>query len=118
MRPHIDGDYHIKFKAEALPLKEGLGGIACSTPIMSSSTWRARSERPHVDGALAQALPALRRPWEKDERAELVSGTIVEEVLQDIGELDFGKRMRAKCNVALWRNRGDHARWSASSPSR
>ena len=44
---------------------------------------------------IAQALPALQSiPWEKDERAELVGGTIVEEVLQDIGVLDFGNRMR------------------------
>ena len=27
VRPQIFGDYRIKFKAEALPLKDGLGGI-------------------------------------------------------------------------------------------
>jgi hypothetical protein len=36
------------------------------------------------------------------------SSTIVEEVLQDIGIIDFGDRMSAKANVALWRARGDH----------
>ena len=30
-------------------------------------------------------------------------------MLQDIGELDFGNRMAAMCNVALWRSRGDHS---------
>ena len=34
---------------------------------------------------------------------------IVEEVLQDIGVLDFGNRMSSMCNVALWRGRGDHS---------
>jgi len=29
-------------------------------------------------------------------------------VLQDIGIIDFGNRMSAKANVALWRARGDH----------
>jgi hypothetical protein len=38
----------------------------------------------------------------------LVSDAIVEEVLQDIGVLDFGDGMTAKANVALWRARGDH----------
>jgi hypothetical protein len=32
----------------------------------------------------------------------------VEEVLQDVGIIDFGNRMSAKANVALWRARGDH----------
>ena len=54
-----------------------------------------------------QALAALKTS--DTERVELVNQTIVEEVLQDIGEVDFGNRMRAMCNVALWRNRGDHA---------
>jgi len=55
-------------------------------------------------------LPALEAIRESPgERIELVSGTIVEEVLQDIGVLDFGKGMTAVANVALWRNRGDHA---------
>ena len=34
--------------------------------------------------------------------------TIVEEVLQDLGELDFGKGITAKSNASLWRQRGDH----------
>ena len=34
--------------------------------------------------------------------------TVVEEVLQDIAMLDFGKGIRAKANVSLWRSRGDH----------
>jgi hypothetical protein len=44
---------------------------------------------------------------EPGEKVEIVS-TIVEEGLQDIGIIDFGNRMSAKANVALWRARGDH----------
>ena len=33
---------------------------------------------------------------------------IVEEVLLELGQLDFGKGVIAKCNVALWRTRGEH----------
>jgi hypothetical protein len=42
------------------------------------------------------------------EKIELVSDTIVEELLQDLGMLDFGDGMTAKANVTLWRVRGDH----------
>jgi hypothetical protein len=42
------------------------------------------------------------------EKFELVSNMIVEEVLQDIGILDFGEGIVAGANVALWRVRGDH----------
>jgi hypothetical protein len=111
MRPHINGDYRIKFKAEALPLKDELGGMRMlyshnaefhlDSAIMSD---RMSMER------IAEALPALHAiPWEKNQRAELVGGMIVEEVLQDIGVLDFGNRMTAMANVALWRGRGDHS---------
>lgn len=38
----------------------------------------------------------------------LVSEAIVEEVLLKLGELDFGKGQVGKCDVALWRTRGEH----------
>jgi len=59
---------------------------------------------------VAHALPALARlQRSKDEKVALVNHTIVEEVLQDVGLLDFGKDTIAKASVALWRERGDHA---------
>ena len=42
------------------------------------------------------------------EEIHLVSNTIVEEVLQDIGLLDFGDGLTCKANVAIWRTRGEH----------
>src|SRR5262249_10601603 len=42
------------------------------------------------------------------EKILLVSDTIIEEVLQDIGMLDIGRGTRAKANVSLWRTRGEH----------
>lgn len=41
-------------------------------------------------------------------RRKLGSNTIVEEVLQDIGLLDFGDGLACKANVAIWRTRGEH----------
>lgn len=111
MRPHINGDYRIKFKAEALPLKDGLGDMRMlySHNVEFHLNSAVFSDQMSME-RIVQALPALHTiAWEKNQKAELVGGTIVEEVLQDIGELDFGNRMVAMSNVALWRNRGDHS---------
>ena len=58
---------------------------------------------------MIEVFPVLakirRQPGEK---ISLVSETIIEEVLQDIGVLDFGDGMMAKTNVAIWRTRGEH----------
>jgi hypothetical protein len=60
---------------------------------------------PAEHGGSCCAGAAQKEPGEK---VEIVSSTIVEEVLQDMGIIDFGNRMLAKANVALWRARGDH----------
>ena len=110
VRPRITGDYRIKFKAEALPLRDALGGIRIlfSHNLEVGLRQVPGDDRTSMD-SIVQILPALetlkRSPGE---RVELVAGTIVEEVLQDLGILDFGKGVTAVVNVALWRARGDH----------
>jgi hypothetical protein len=37
-----------------------------------------------------------------------VNEGIVEEVLLPLGQLDFGQGIVAKCDVSLWRTRGEH----------
>jgi hypothetical protein len=57
---------------------------------------------------LADVLPALKTlNLPTTESVALVNTTAVEEVLKDIGMLDFGKGVTAKSNVAVWRTRGD-----------
>jgi hypothetical protein len=110
VRPRINGDYRIKFKAEALPLKDGLGGIRIlySHNVEFGLSSVTDGDRTSMD-LIVRSLPALECvPRRRGQRVELVGGTIVEEVLQDIGTLDFGHGMTAVANVALWRNRGDH----------
>ena len=41
-------------------------------------------------------------------RIGLVNGGIVEEVLLPLGQLDFGKGLVGKCDIGLWRTRGEH----------
>jgi hypothetical protein len=110
VRPNIPGDYRIKFKAEALPLKDKIGGYRL---LFSHNVEFPLSETHGLDRtsftALAGWFPALAVLKESGaEEIVLVNHTIVEEVLQELGELDFGKGVTAKCSASLWRERGDH----------
>lgn len=110
VRPKIPGVYQVKFKAEALPLRERIGGFRM---LFSHNAQFGLSQLPERDRAslatfvrLFPCLAPLRRSAR--DRIDLVNQTIVEEVLVDLGKLDFGKGVIAKSNAALWRQRGDH----------
>ena len=110
VRPNIAGEYKIKFKAEALPLKDQLGGFRV---LFSHNVELNLSQVPDLDhsslptlGDIFPCLGSLKKS--KNEKVEYVNNTIVEEVLQDLGTLDFGKGITANSNLALWRERGMH----------
>ena len=109
VRPIIAGDYQVKFKAEALPLKEGVGGYRMlyshNVEFPLSSIHQAdKTSMP----ALLRCFPALQTLQSSpDEHIELVNDTAVEEVLQDLGMVDFGKGISAKTDISVWRTRGD-----------
>jgi len=110
LRPNIAGEYKIKFKAEVLPLKDQLGSYRV---LFSHNVQLNLSQVPDMDltslpklGEIFSCLSALKK--HKDEKVEYVNHTIVEEVLQDLGTLDFGKGITTTCNLALWRERGMH----------
>jgi hypothetical protein len=110
VRPLIAGKYDVKFKAEALPLKDQVGGYRL---LFSHNVEFGLSQAPEGDRtsmpALTHVFPCLASVLKSGaDRVELVSQTIVEEVLQDLGTLDFGKGMAAKFNVSIWRERGMH----------
>ncbi len=110
VRPSNAAEYRVKFKAEALPLKDKIGGMRM---LYSHNVEFGVSQVPaakHLSiKALATLFPALERLKKSGaKKIDLVNHTIVEEVLQDLGELDFGKGLVAKSNAALWRERGDH----------
>lgn len=110
VRPRIDGKYRIKFKAEALPLKDEIGGCR----ILYSHNCQFGLSQTHAQDKISIAtlnkvfppLTMLKRP--DDERVNLVNEGIVEEVLVPLGNLDFGRKLVAKCDVAMWRTRGEH----------
>ena len=109
VRPRIFGDFRIKFKAEALPLKDQVGGYR----LLYSHNVEFPLNAVHAANRTSMAtlydvLPALRSlKLEEADSVALVNATAVEEVLKDIGMLDFGKGITAKSNVAVWRTRGD-----------
>jgi hypothetical protein len=110
VRPRIAGKYRIKFKAEILPLKDSVGGYR----ILYSHNCQFGASQAHEGdttamSSLVKVFPPLADlKTNGEERVKLVNGGIVEEVLLPLGQLDFGKGMLAKCDVALWRTRGNH----------
>lgn len=111
VRPNIPGEYRIKFKAEVLPLKDALGGMRMlysHNVELPLSSMRQDEDRTSLASLMRIFPPLAALKTRPGEKVELVSDTIVEEVLQDIGTLDFGDGEISTCNVALWRARGDH----------
>ena len=110
VRPQILGAHRVKFKCQALPLKNQLGGIRL---LFSHNVEFPRSNVNETDvlsmSTIAKVFPALEIiKKDPNERVSLVSETIIEEVLQEIGALDFGEGLKGKVTVGLWRTRGEH----------
>lgn len=110
VRPHIAGTYRIKFKTEALPLKDQIGGYRllyshnCQFGLSQVHDADKRSMK-----TLVKVFPGLAAIKKSDnEELSLVNEGIVEEVLLPLGQLDFGKGQVAKCDISLWRTRGEH----------
>jgi len=110
VRPNIAGKYQIKFKVEALPLRDEIGGFRLLySHNVQFGLSQVHEENRFSMATLARIFPALATLKSSEaERVELVSQQFVEEVLLDIGVLDFGKGVTAKANVAMWRTRGEH----------
>jgi hypothetical protein len=89
VRPNIGRDYRIKFKAEALPLRERLGGYRLFSHNVEFELVGEVGRTSIRE--LAEFFPALAGLGKSNRKIDLVNHTIVEEVLQDLGVLDFGK---------------------------
>lgn len=109
VRPKIAGKYRIKFKAEALPLKDRVGGYRILYSHNCQFTHSQIHEGERSMGILARVFPGLAAVKKSDgEEISLVNGGIVEEILLPLGQLDFGKGLVGKCDISLWRTRGEH----------
>jgi len=111
VRPKIAGKYRIKFKAEVLPLKDQFGGyrILYSHNCQFGLSQVHEADRNSGMSALVRIFPALATLKTSDrEKIGLVNEGIVEELLLPLGQLDFGKGQVGKCDIGLWRTRGEH----------
>ena len=89
VRPKILGDHRVKFKVQAMPLKERLGGVRMlfshNVQFLRSAIGMGKENVANMD-ELVDLLPVLAKVRKSPgEKIHLVSNTIVEEVLQDIG---------------------------------
>jgi hypothetical protein len=110
VRPKIAGKYQIKFKAEVLPLKDQIGGyrILYSHNCQFGISQMHEADRTSM-ATLVRVFPALASVKQSDtEKICLVNEGIVEEILLPLGQLDFGKGLVGKCDIGLWRTRGEH----------
>jgi hypothetical protein len=118
VRPRIAGKYKIKFKLEIMPLKEHIGGVR---RLLSHNVEFGLSQAPEAERMAMASLGHMTLPELQElfpplsmisldgpTDVALVNQCIVEELLQDICELDFGHHTRAIANLGLWRSRGDH----------
>ena len=110
VRPQILGDHRVKFKCQALPLRNRLGGVRL---LFSHNVQFPRSNADEKDvlsmRTITKVFPILDKlRKDPNEQVELVGNTIIEEVQQDLGMLDFGDGIEGKVSVALWRTRGEH----------
>jgi hypothetical protein len=118
VRPRIAGKYKIKFKVEVLPVSDSVGSLR---RLMSHNVEFALSQAPEAKrmvmaslghmslGDLSDIFPRLGGiDCEDADEIALVNQTIVEELLENICELDFGHGASATANLSLWRSRGDH----------
>lgn len=110
VRPLGVASHRIKFKAEALPLKDRVGGyrLLYSHNCQFGLSEVHESHRTSLE-TLHRVFPALSRLNGVDTGdVTLVNEGIVEELLLPLGILDFGGGLKAKCDISLWRTRGAH----------
>jgi len=106
VRPAGERQYRIKFKEELLPLRNDLSGMRSLFSHNSVVSVEAATVETPLKKAAA-LFPALRHVGLSAKREiDLVNHVAVEEVLADLGELNFGHGLHAKANVAVWRDRG------------
>ena len=117
--PESPGDYRLKFKAQALPHKNHLGGYR----VLYSHNCKFGVSQVHEDDRLAMPtlvrvfppLAALKRS--NEDRVKLVNEGIVEELQLPLGKLDFGKGIVAKSTSRSGVPAATTGRWSASIPT-
>ena len=105
VRPLLPCINVVKFKEEILLPHDKLGGTRTiyshGCELDTPNTMLTQSFE-----TICQVFPALLRTGAKAKTAlSVVNGIAIEEVLVNLGEIDFGGKMTSKATLAIWRNR-------------
>jgi len=105
VRPLLPCINVVKFKEEILLPYENAGGMRSiyshGCELDTPNTMLTQNFE-----TICQVFPALLRTGAKAKTAlSVVNGLAIEEILVNLGEIDFGGKMTAKATLAIWRNR-------------
>ena len=120
VRPQITGRYVAKFKAEAVPLKDQVGGYRL---LFSHNVQFGLSQAPEGDRTslptLIRIFPCLSSLMKTDaDHVELVNQTIVEEGCKISAPSTSAREWRRSSTLRSGANAGCTGHWLGSSPSR
>ncbi len=108
VQPLLSSSYAIKFKEEILLPRDGQPGMraiyAHSCDLDTPSTIITQSSE-----TISQVFPVLLKTGAKPKTLLSIVNAPIEEILVNMGEIDFGGKVTAKATLAIWRNRTTQA---------
>jgi hypothetical protein len=109
VQPLLPSPYAIKFKEEILLPRDGQPGMraiyAHSCELDTPNSIMTQSFE-----TISQVFPVLLKTGAKPKTLlSIVNGSAIEEILVNMGEIDFGGKVTAKATLAIWRNRATQA---------
>ena len=108
VQPLLKSPYEVKFKEEILLPRDGQPGMraiyAHSCDLDSPNTIITQSFE-----TISQVYPVLLKTGAKPKTLLSIVSAPIEEILVNMGEIDFGGKVTAKATLAIWRNRTTQA---------
>ena len=108
VQPLLKSPYEVKFKEEILLPRDGQPGMraiyAHSCDLDSPNTIITQSFE-----TISQVFPVLLKTGAKPKTLLSIVNAPIEEILVNMGEIDFGGKVTAKATLAIWRNRTTQA---------
>jgi hypothetical protein len=105
MHPRVPGLCTVKFKEEVLVDQAKIGSHR-SIYAQSAELETTKTSLTSTFGNIAAIFPVLISTGAKERTAlSVVNGIAIEEILVNMGEIDFGGKVTGKATLAIWRNR-------------
>ena len=108
VQPLLKSPYEVKFKEEILLPRDGQPGMraiyAHACDLDTPNTIITQSFE-----TISQVFPVLLKTGAKPKTLLSIVNAPIEEILVNMGEIDFGGKVTAKATLAIWRNRTTQA---------